>query len=78
MLSWLIRIIGLVVSFYYTDLESKSLIDGVLCPILFAMFLIALALKLVVFLGPGQGGSGGGGGFFDGFGGGDGGGDGSC
>lgn len=72
---WIINIVGLVGSWYYSSLESESILQNTICPILVAVFLIGIVVKIVLALGPagGHGGDGGGGGFFSGFDGGDGG-----
>ncbi len=72
MLSWLFTLGGLTLSWLYTDLNSELFFYNTLCPILVALFLVVLLVKVVLWLGPknGSGGGGGdGGGFFDGFGG---------
>ena len=81
MISLIFISVCLGASFYYTDLRSDLFLQGTLCPILVFIFLIALLVKIVVFLGPdsGRGGSGGdGGGYFGGGDGGCGGDGGSC
>lgn len=74
MLSWLITSVGLCLAWIYTDLESESSLYSTVCPILVGVFLMTLAVKIVLLLGPenakGDGGSFGGSG---GFGSGDGG-----
>ena len=75
MWSWLANFLGLVIFWELMDLESKSIFYGVVCPILFALFLILLMTKVFFLIG--RGGRGDGGGFWgDGDGGG--GGDGGC
>lgn len=69
MLSWLIRLSGLAISWHYTDLESAITFQNTICPILVAVFLMSVLIKVVAMMGPsGKGGSGGsdGGGFFGG------------
>lgn len=73
---WIINVAGLIVFWHFTDLKSESVIQSAICPLLVAVFLIGIAIKVVIALGPSSGrGSDGGGGFFGGF---DGGGDGGC
>lgn len=80
-MSWVLNIAGLVASWYYTDLESESSVQNMLCPILVTVFLIIILVKFVLLLGPKSGRGGDDGGSFGGFGGdgnwggGDGGGD---
>ncbi len=76
-MSWIINILGLLASWYFTDIESDSVLQGIICPIFIGVFLISIVVKVVFLLGPdsGRGGSGGDGGGF--LGGGDGG-DGGC
>lgn len=83
MTSWLIIIIGALVSWHYTDLESSSAFSNTFCPIGFAVFLILGVMKLAGLSSSGSSsGTGSGGGFFGGGGfggdGGCGGGDGGC
>lgn len=73
MISWIIILIGLWVSWSYTDLGSQSALHSMVCPILAFVFLVSLIIKLVVLIGPdsGRGGHGdSGGGFWGGSGGG--------
>ncbi|MCL1124144.1 hypothetical protein [Shewanella surugensis] len=72
MFSWLIRLSGLAVSWYYTDLESSITFQSTFCPILVAVFLVSILLEIVGPRGRGSGTGGGGsdgGGFFGGDGG---------
>ncbi|MES9942975.1 MAG: hypothetical protein ABW104_05585 [Candidatus Thiodiazotropha sp. 6PLUC2] len=72
MISWLVIVVGLYLSWNFTELESASSLQNTLCPILVFLFLIALLVKIVFLMGPSSGrdvGSGGGG-FFGGDGGG--------
>lgn len=82
MISWIVILIGLWVSWSYSDLEAQSALYSMVCPLLVFVFLVSLLIKFVVLIGPesGRGGHGdGGGGFFGGSGDGGGGGDGgSC
>jgi len=74
---WIINIVGLFSAWHYTDLQSGSVFQSTICPLLIGVFLIGLLIKVVFALGPdgGRGGHGGDGdsGFFGGFGSGDGG-----
>ncbi|MBU6951338.1 hypothetical protein [Hahella sp. HN01] len=79
MISWVVNVVGLCLSFYFTDLTSESFFTSIICPILVMLFLISIALKIAIST-KGSGGysrDSGGGGFFGGDGGcgGDGGGD---
>lgn len=47
MLSWIIIILGLLGSFHYSDLESQSVLYTRVCPVLVAVFLIALLVKVI-------------------------------
>ena len=79
MKSCLVNIAGLAISWYYTDLHAESSIQNMLCPILVAVFLMILAVKLAYLFGPEKARGGGSDGGFGGFGGGgDGGGGGDC
>lgn len=84
MKSLIVILIGLFVTWHYTDLSSDNAFQSVLLPILVFIFLVAFAMWLVLKAGfgrrvdrdgySGSGDGGDGGGFFDGDGGGDGGG----
>lgn len=82
MISWCIHIMGLLLTWQFTVLPSDSFFQGILCPLLFALFLIFSLCKLVFLFGPEHNAfrhsnHGGGGGYFGG-GGDGGGGDGAC
>ena len=71
---WIIHIVGLMVSWHFTDIESDSSFQSLVCPFFVVVFLIGLLIKVVFAMGPGSGGGGhggggAGGGYFDGFGG---------
>ena len=69
MASWMVIIFGFIGSWQYTDMESSSAFQSVFCPLMAGLFLIALLIKIVIFLGPDNNGRGGdGGGFTGGFG----------
>ncbi|AZZ92324.1 hypothetical protein EUZ85_16955 [Hahella sp. KA22] len=78
MISWVVNVVGLCLSFYFTDLTSPSVFASTICPILVALFLISIALKTALSTNGSRAysrdGGDGGGGFFGGDGGGDGGG----
>ncbi|ABC30308.1 hypothetical protein HCH_03566 [Hahella chejuensis KCTC 2396] len=72
MISWVVNVVGLCLSFYFTDLTSESVFASIICPVLIALFLISIALKTAVATNGSRGYSrdgGGGGGFFGGDGG---------
>lgn len=46
MLSWIFTLTGLAISFIFTNLDSSSFIEALLCPIIFAVFLILALIKL--------------------------------
>lgn len=64
MVSWLIIIGGLILSWYFTDSRFADSLHAQAMPIVFGVFLIALFIKLVLSLGT----KGGGDGFFSGMG----------
>lgn len=72
MTSWIVLIFGLLGAWHYTDLHSDSALQNIVYPILFAVFLIVLLIKLVLLFGPESGRGGGGFGGSGGFSGGDG------
>jgi hypothetical protein len=77
MKSWVITLLGLGVSWHYTDLNSESSLYSTFCPIMVAVFLIATVIKLAT-LSSGSKGGGFGGGSGGGFWGDGGSGDGGC
>lgn len=63
---WIVNTTGLLFSWYFTDLESNSVFQNTVCPVLIGVFLIGLLVKVVFLLGSdsgrgGRGGDGGGG-----------------
>ncbi|WLQ16169.1 hypothetical protein O5O45_09605 [Hahella aquimaris] len=83
MISWVVNIGGLFLSFYFTELTSQSVFASVICPILATLFLITTAVKIALSTSgysDGRYSGDGGGGFYGGDGGcgGDGGGGGDC
>lgn len=48
MLSWIIIVLGLLGSFHYSDLGSQSVLHNMVCPVLVAVFLIALLVKVIL------------------------------
>lgn len=72
---WIINIVGMLLSWHFTDLNSSSILENKVFPIMVGGFLIGLVIKLVLALGHsnGRGTNGEDGGFFGSFG--DGGGD---
>lgn len=77
MSSWVITLLGLGLSWHFTDLSSEASLQNTICPVLVGIFLIITLFKLVTKSSGGSSGSGGGGfsGDFDGGDGGCGGGD---
>lgn len=77
MSSWVITLLGLGLSWHFTDLSSEASLQNTICPVLVGIFLIITLFKLVTKSSGGSSGIGGGGfsGDFDGGDGGCGGGD---
>jgi len=78
MKAWLVIIVGLAISWHYTDISSTKTLANTICPTLVIIFLTGFLIKLVFLfvLGNGQRGhQGDSGGSFGGFGGDAGGGD---
>lgn len=72
MFSWFIALLGLGLSWHFTDLSSEASLQNTICPVLVGIFLIITLVKLIANPSGSSSGSGGGG-FFGDFGGGDGG-----
>ncbi|GAB1258675.1 hypothetical protein NBRC116495_16640 [Aurantivibrio plasticivorans] len=49
---WIINIGGLNASWHYSYLESNSILNNTLCPILVGIFLVNILLKVVFAFGP--------------------------
>lgn len=77
MKSWIIILSGIVGCWHFSDLRSESALQSFFLPCLLIIFVIALAIKIAILLGPGNG-SGGSGGSPGGFSGGGDCGDGGC
>ncbi len=45
MWSWIIIVLGLVASGYFTDVQSESNLQAIVCPIIFAILIIATLIK---------------------------------
>ncbi|MCF2856977.1 hypothetical protein L1286_05825 [Pseudoalteromonas sp. SMS1] len=43
---WISHISGLAVTWYFTDLQSPSIVEGVICPILIAVFIFSMLRQL--------------------------------
>ena len=52
MVSWIVIIIGLVTSWFYTDLDSESILQGSIYPLLVAVFLTVFVIKIVLLFVP--------------------------
>lgn len=45
MWSWIIIVLGLVASGYFTDVHSESNLQAIVCPIIFAILIITTLIK---------------------------------
>lgn len=52
MISWMINLSALVLSGFFTDIRSESVIESTLCPLLFVIFLINVVCKFYGRKGP--------------------------
>ncbi len=79
---WIINIVGMLLAWHFTDLNSSSSLENIVFPTMVGVFLIGLLIQLVLALGHSNGRdtTADGGGFFGGYGDGDGdcGGGGDC
>ncbi|KZN34574.1 hypothetical protein N480_21350 [Pseudoalteromonas luteoviolacea S2607] len=47
---WIINTSGLFASWYFTDLQSPSMIAGIMCPLLILIFTLSILRKLYLLL----------------------------
>ncbi|OCQ22781.1 hypothetical protein A7985_02150 [Pseudoalteromonas luteoviolacea] len=47
---WIINTSGLIASWYFTDLQSPSVIAGIICPILILIFTLSILRRLYLSL----------------------------
>ncbi len=45
---WVLTILGLVASWYYTDISSSSILQNTVCLVLVALFSVGLILNIVL------------------------------
>ncbi|KZN52177.1 hypothetical protein N474_23465 [Pseudoalteromonas luteoviolacea CPMOR-2] len=45
---WISNILGLAVAWYFTDLQSPSMVEGIICPILIAVFIFSMFRQLYI------------------------------
>lgn len=53
MILWMINLSALVLSGFFTDIRSESVIESTLCPLLFVIFLINIVCKFYAQKGQG-------------------------